>query len=127
MLLNQFYKQHTFRKLPLQPTIITKDHKIEYLGQLVPAERFLNVSCEVQKVKYNGEVLYNVLLEKHGRMNVNNMICETLHPENVIAKLYRNRYTDEERINIICELNHTLAKKNFSGYKNVLDRIEARR
>jgi hypothetical protein len=40
----------------------------------------------VIKVKYSGELLYNVLLEQHSTMKVNNILCETLHPENAIAK-----------------------------------------
>jgi hypothetical protein len=28
-----------------------------------------------------------VLLKKHGKMMINNLICETLHPENITAKL----------------------------------------
>jgi hypothetical protein len=114
-------------KIPSQTTIMSKDHKIDFKGQLVPAERFLDFCSEIKKVKYNGQVLYNVLLEKHGRINVNGMICETLHPENIIAKLYTNGYTDEERINIIYELNDSLNKKSLPMYKNVLKRIEERR
>ena len=106
---------------------MSKDHKVEFQGQLVTAEQFLNVSSEIKKVKYNGEVLYNVLLEKHGRMNVNGMVCETLHPDNIIAKLYTNGYTDEERINIICKLNDSLSRRDLPMYKNIVKRIEERR
>ena len=28
-------------------------------------------------------------MEQHDKMLVNNLICETLHPENYIAKLYK--------------------------------------
>lgn len=33
-------------------------------------------------IKNTGEVLYNILLETQDVMMVNNMICETLHPDN---------------------------------------------
>jgi hypothetical protein len=82
-----FRKNSIGRNIPSQATIMSKDHIIEYKGKMVPAYRFLNVSSEVKKVKYNGEILYNVLLADYGRMEVNNMICETLHPENMIAKI----------------------------------------
>jgi len=36
-----------------------------------------------------GHVLYNILLKTHNVMMVNNMIAETLHPENIISKIYR--------------------------------------
>ena len=81
-----FRKNAIGRNIPSQATIMSKDHKVEYEGQMVPAYRFLNVSSEVKKVKYNGEILYNVLLADYGRMEVNNMVCETLHPENNILK-----------------------------------------
>ena len=83
-----FRKNAIGRNIPSQATIMSKDHKIEYEGQMVPAYRFLNVSSEVKKVKYNGEILYNVLLADYGRMEVNNMVCETLHPENNILKYF---------------------------------------
>ena len=44
----------------------------------------------VDSVEYTGKVLYvyNILLEKHDQMMVhNNLIVETLHPDNTIAKL----------------------------------------
>jgi len=43
---------------------------------------------KVYTVKYDGYV-YNVLMEEYYRMKVNNMVCETLHPNNKAAKLYR--------------------------------------
>jgi len=97
------------RNIPNKKTIITKDHKIEFQGQMVQAERFLNYSKAVKKVIYTGEVLYNVLLPAYSTMNVNGLICETLHPENRIAKLYINNYTSEERNRIISRTNTSLA------------------
>ena len=46
------------------------------------------------------KVLYNILLEKHDQMMVhNNLIVETLHPDNTIAKLAvltKNVMSEEE-------------------------------
>jgi hypothetical protein len=39
----------------------------------------------VSYVPYQGEKLYNVLLEEYGSMNVQGIICETLHPANPVA------------------------------------------
>ena len=52
------------------------------------SEWFVGKYTNVYKVKYNGETMYNVLMENHELMNVNNMKCETLNPENNIAKIY---------------------------------------
>jgi hypothetical protein len=68
---------------------MSKDHKIEYEGDLVPAYRFLDYVEGVKKVKYSGEILYNVLLEGYGTMSVNNLRCETLEPTSPIACVYR--------------------------------------
>ena len=43
---------------------------------------------KVYKIKYTGEILYNVLMEEHNTMKVNNLVCETLSPENRIAQFY---------------------------------------
>jgi len=77
---------------------MSKDHKIEYQGELVPVYRFLDYLEEVKKVKYSGEILYNVLLEEHGSMIVNNLRCETLDPTSPIGCLYRGVAYKEEKI-----------------------------
>ena len=82
-----FPKSSLSRGLPSQSTIMSKDHQIEFNGQLTPAYRFLDYSSEIKKVKYSGEILYNVLLAKYGTIVVNGLTCETLHPNNAVAKL----------------------------------------
>jgi hypothetical protein len=74
---------------PTWSTVISKDHKIEYQGMMVPAHYLLGRVKDVRKVKYSGEILYNVLLEEYGVMNVNNLMCETLDPTSPIGCLYR--------------------------------------
>jgi uncharacterized membrane protein len=74
---------------PSRPTVMSKDHKVEYEGELVPVYRFLGYLEKVNKLKYSGELLYNVLLETYGTMSVNNLRCETLEPTSPIACVYR--------------------------------------
>ena len=45
----------------------------------------------------NNEILYNILLEKHDKMIVNNLIVETLNPKNLVAKSYLGQMTVEEK------------------------------
>ena len=104
---------------------MTKDHQIEFEGRLVPAERFLDYTGDVKKVNYTGEILYNVLLANHSRMNVNGLVCETLHPDNIIAKLYTKRYSEAERNAMIRELNDSLRTKNLPQYKKVVNHLNA--
>jgi hypothetical protein len=83
-----FEKDALAPNFPSHKTIITANHSIFYKGEMRIAKWFLHKFENVKKVKYNGEILYNVLLEKHDKMFVNNLLCETLHPDNFIAKLY---------------------------------------
>jgi hypothetical protein len=72
---------------PSVRTIMTPGHEVLYKGKLVQAKHFLGRVEGVHTVPYNGkDILYNVLQEQHGLMRVNNMILETLHPENKVAK-----------------------------------------
>ena len=85
----EFKKDSLGKNYPSENTVMTQNHKILYQGQMLKAKTFLTDEFEnVRKVKYNGEILYNVLLEDYSQMNINNLICETLHPNNLIAKLY---------------------------------------
>jgi ornithine carbamoyltransferase len=90
-------------------------------GNLVPAYRFLDYSDKVKKVKYSGEILYNVLLAEYGTINVNNLMCETLHPDNIIAKLYMRELKEQPRL--ICQLNSSLENKDFASYTEVVHRL----
>jgi hypothetical protein len=64
-----------------------------YKGVLVRAEQIINETKnkKVYKIPYNGELLYNVLLEKNGLMIANGIISETLNTKNIIAKTYGNK------------------------------------
>lgn len=84
-----FEKDSLGPKMPSEKTIITYNHKILYNGKMIKAKHFIENFENVHDVNYNGELLYNVLLEEPSKMIVNNLICETLHPDNLIAQIYR--------------------------------------
>jgi len=113
------------RNVPHTKTLLSKDHKIAFKGQLVPAYRFLDYSDQVKKVTYNGETLYNILLPSYSTMLINNLECETLHPENIIAKLYTASYTDTERADLAQEWNESLTQRDKSAYQAVINRLTA--
>ena len=117
-----FEKNALGPNVPSAPTIMTKEHKILFEGRYVAAAQFLSLSKKVTKVKYNGELLYNVLLENYGSMQVNNLVCETLHPDNLIAKLYNN-YKEAERPELVYQLNASLLERNAKKYKAVERKI----
>jgi len=119
-----FEKHALYYNCPNQRTLMTKDHQIEFNGQLVPAERFLHYSTKVKKVKYSGEILYNVLLANYGTMVVNNLVCETLHPKNIIAKLYTGKFSEARRQNLIMQLNTSLRQGDLPTYKSIVHTLQ---
>ena len=76
------------KNIPCQDTITSTNHSFFYQGKMVKAKDLVNVIDDVRFIEYDGCVLYNVLLEQHDKMVVNNLIAETLHPENRIAKIF---------------------------------------
>jgi hypothetical protein len=116
-----FKKDALGRNYPSSDTIMTKDHNVKYEGKLVPAYRFASGAFQnIKKIKYSGEILYNVLLRTHSTMSVNNMICETLHPNNFIAKLYTNSFTDNYNNDLIDIMNYTIKKRDYYTYKHIV-------
>jgi len=118
-----FDKNAIGNNLPSQKTVISQNHQIFYKGKMVESNEFIGKFRGVKNMKYNGEVLYNVLLENHDKMLVNNLICETLHPKNKIAQLYTllSKYPSEEHPKIIKMLSKYISKidrlKNGSATK----------
>ncbi len=77
---------------PSQRTIMTSGHQVLYRGTMLQAKNFLGRMNGIRTIPYSGkDILYNVLQEEHGLMRVNNMVLETLHPENKIAKQILNQ------------------------------------
>ena len=119
-----FEKDSLGKNIPSQQTIISKNHKLFYNGKMRMAKEFLkdfaNVENVVVKVKYTGSALYNVLLEEHDKMMVNNLICETLDPENGVAKVYmalQNLDTEGQK-SLIKKINaHVIKNDAFNNKK----------
>lgn len=107
--------------VPSRQTVISTNHEIFYDGKMMKAIDFVGLFDGVRKVANTGEILYNVLLEDHDKMVVNNLIVETLHPENGVAKLYTKLNIDDvdeiQRAAIIFRVNKAIEdidmKNNF--------------
>ena len=67
---------------------------------MIQSKNLLNQVENVTCVSYTKDFLYNILMEKHDIINVNNMKCETLHPLNPIARLYNYLYNVQNIKNI---------------------------
>ena len=105
-----FEKNALGSNVPCAKTIISKNHSIFYKGKMIKANEFIKMNDNIYKIKYRGEVLYNVLMETHDKMLVNNLICETLHPQNSVAKLY----------GILQELNPKEQKELINKYNELV-------
>jgi hypothetical protein len=109
------------KNIPSQKTLISKNHALLYGKKVVKAKNLLELNNEkIYKEKYNGSLLYNVLLEnKHDVMIVNNLVCETLDPNSGIAKMYLDikkfNYTTEQKNKLYKEYNnYIIQNKIFS-------------
>ena len=59
---------------------------------------------------------------KYYKMDVNNLICETLHPQNIIAKLYTSNYNEECKNDIILLMNYYIETNNYTDYANTINK-----
>jgi len=76
------------KNMPSQDMMITHGHMLLYKRKMVPAHSLIKKYNKVITVNYS-EYVYNVILEEYSRMKVNNMMCATLRPDNLMGKLYR--------------------------------------
>lgn len=108
-----FDKDSLSENVPSQKTIMSKNHLVLYKGQMIKAKRFIDKLENVYKIKYNGEILYNVLLTEHNKMMANNMVCETLHPANKIGLFYKvlQKYNSIIQQQVIQKYNEYSIKK----------------
>ena len=77
-----FEKDSLGEGIPSQKTTMSTRHGIFYNEKFMKAIDCVGKFKNVYKVAYKGEILYNVLMEKHDKIVVNNLSCETLYPKN---------------------------------------------
>ena len=104
------------KNIPCIPTRISNHHRVFYKGKMVKASDLTNMCEGVIKSPYNGETLYNVVMKKHDKMMVNNLICETLHPNNAMARICAGNYTHREKVEL-CNILKRIGKTNdYNAY-----------
>jgi hypothetical protein len=106
------------KNIPCIETIISPNHRLLYNREMVEARYLLEV-VGVYPIKYSGEILYNVLLERHEKMIVNNLIVETLDPSNVIAQMYSEKYNKEKREHLIKTWNNFITTQSEKEYREL--------
>lgn len=120
-----FEKNALGNNIPSQKTIISKNHMIFYKGQMTKAYEFIEIIDnvhKVHKVKYDGDILYNVLMEEYDKMMVNNIICETLNPDNFVAIFNKIlcKSTPEKQSELIKIFNDKIIKDDIYGFNKKL-------
>ena len=111
-----FEKNSLGYNIPNKKTYISNYHGIIHNGKLIQANKFVGRLPGVYYKKYNNEILYNVLMEKHYIIKINNMRVETLNPINFVAQLYTKNYTPEEKTKIILEMNKKTTEFAYIKY-----------
>ena len=120
-------KKNAFSEnVPSQDTEISNHHMVSYQDTMIKARELVELCEGVKFIPYNGETLYNVLLKKYSVMIINNMVCETLHPDNIMAQICGGMFNKEEKNTLLNTLTGVSKKRDIIAYNKILaivDRI----
>jgi hypothetical protein len=96
-----FEKNALENNIPSDRTILSLYHSVfdKRKNKMMKAYQFPETYDNVYKIKKEKAILYNILMEKYDKIIVNNLICETLHPRNILAKVYNNNNDYYENYN----------------------------
>ncbi len=86
--LTKIQKHSLSHGIPNKDTLISNHHKVWWKDKMVMAKELVDVVEGIVFVPYEDQLMYNILLYEEGNMMINDMVVETLHPNNNIAKLY---------------------------------------
>ena len=82
-----FEKNAVSENVPHTRTVMTRKHRVLLEDILIRALDLVNHET-IRPEPYQGEYLYNVLLEEPSTMDIHGLLCETLNPDSNIAKFY---------------------------------------
>ena len=117
-----FDKDALSKNVPSQQTLCSMEHKVFFKGEMIKARNLVDLCENVTFIPYNGETLFNVLLKKHDKMMINNLICETLHPENIAAKISTMK-NGQKKNKAIQELTKIIKENNVPEYQKLYDSL----
>tara|TARA_B100001142_G_scaffold321103_1_gene367246 strand:- start:50 stop:1363 length:1314 start_codon:yes stop_codon:yes gene_type:complete len=109
----QVNKNSLGKNIPCEDTVMSQEHLILYQGITLPIKNLVYIPG-VKYIENTGEVLYNVLLDNHELMIVNNMVVETLHPKNIISKIYTRTdgLSNKEKSLVFKEFNDQIIRRH---------------
>ena len=85
-------------------------------GAMVKAKELVASNPKMKFVDYNQEPLYNVLMEDHNVIKVQNLEVETLDPENIVAKIYNSVMDKSTLAKLVKQMNEGIRENNREKY-----------
>lgn len=107
------------KHIPSKDTYISKEHKLLYKGFMITANDLEKYCKNVVKIPYDKSILYNVLMHSYEKIIVNNLICETLHPTNILAKIHYKIHNHALKRQIYKKLNEIIKTNDILAYKQL--------
>ena len=106
--------------VPSRRTVISPAHQLYFKRNMVCADTLVGVCKGVTRTPYHGETLFNVLMYKHSKMLVNNLVCETLSPNNIVALISGGAYSERDKIALFEQLTHSITHNEHAEYRAIL-------
>jgi hypothetical protein len=111
------------KNIPNKDTTISGFHKVKHNGKLIESYKLANFYKDIKYIPYNGEVLYNVLMENWEIMQVHNMEVETLHPDNIIAKLHNSKLPEDQKLQLLGEISQAVINEDYEKFDLIKNHI----
>lgn len=114
----KFNKDSLGKNIPNKDTVVGYNNKIFINNIPKEANKLIN-NTSITRINYNKEYVYNILLEKRSKINVNNLISESLIENSKTSKISTHlpRITYKDKIKLISDHNDSFKKENL---KNII-------
>ena len=90
-----FKKNSLHNNVPCMDTIMSRHHRVYYNKEMNEAYKFIKLN-KAEHIEFPEDtVIYNVLLDSHEKMVINNMIVETQDPHSTTGYFYNNFILNE--------------------------------
>ena len=122
----KFMKNSLGKNIPNKDLVMTKNHMINIGTLNLPAKFFIN-NKNIIKVKNTYEPLYNILMENYEYVNADNVSVETLHPENIMAKLVSSKVSNNISDSLIIKLSESVKSNDFKKLKQINDKFNSKK
>ena len=107
---------------PIRDTLTSCLHKFRHNGVITEAYKLINGKT-IQFADYKGQALYNVLLKTWEFIKVNNIEAETLHPDNIIAKLHKSKLPEDKKVLLSSEISKATLEEDYAKYELIKNHI----